>query len=172
MTVFGEVACLPMSYMRSMKSTNQKQALCSTRLFNRWNVLDYLILRKNFLEKISVDKYSLNRNRATNRIFSSTNLIGESKRERQNNKEKKRNISYRSFLLHSYYVVFLLNFSFEFYVKSIVVEMSHRESRDRRTLYCGNLHEYVTEELLFELFLQVRIQIYVFLKNELKKKCT
>lgn len=32
--------------------------------------------------------------------------------------------------------------------------MSHRESRDRRTLYCGNLHENVTEEMLFELFLQ------------------
>ena len=33
--------------------------------------------------------------------------------------------------------------------------MSHRESRERRTLYCGNLHENVTEEILFELFLQV-----------------
>ncbi|CAF1537301.1 unnamed protein product [Rotaria magnacalcarata] len=32
--------------------------------------------------------------------------------------------------------------------------MAHRESRDRRTLYCGNLHENVTEEMLFELFLQ------------------
>lgn len=34
--------------------------------------------------------------------------------------------------------------------------MSHRENKDRRTLYCGNLHENVTEEMLFELFLQVR----------------
>jgi RNA recognition motif-containing protein len=33
--------------------------------------------------------------------------------------------------------------------------MSHRENKDRRTLYCGNLHENVTEEILFELFLQV-----------------
>ncbi|CAF0778798.1 unnamed protein product [Rotaria sp. Silwood1] len=32
--------------------------------------------------------------------------------------------------------------------------MAHRENRDRRTLYCGNLHENVTEEMLFELFLQ------------------
>ncbi|CAF0798146.1 unnamed protein product [Adineta steineri] len=32
--------------------------------------------------------------------------------------------------------------------------MSHRENKDRRTLYCGNLHENVTEEMLFELFLQ------------------
>jgi hypothetical protein len=35
--------------------------------------------------------------------------------------------------------------------------MSHRENKDRRTLYCGNLHENVTEEMLFELFLQVEI---------------
>lgn len=33
--------------------------------------------------------------------------------------------------------------------------MSHRENKDRRTLYCGNLHEHVTEEMLYELFLQV-----------------
>ncbi|CAF0847130.1 unnamed protein product [Adineta ricciae] len=32
--------------------------------------------------------------------------------------------------------------------------MSHRDNKDRRTLYCGNLHEHVTEEMLFELFLQ------------------
>jgi RNA recognition motif-containing protein len=38
---------------------------------------------------------------------------------------------------------------------SSFLDMSHRENKDRRTLYCGNLHENVTEELLFELFLQV-----------------
>lgn len=42
--------------------------------------------------------------------------------------------------------------------------MSNRESSDRRTLYCGNLHENVTEELLFELFLQVRILLVQFFK--------
>lgn len=36
--------------------------------------------------------------------------------------------------------------------------MSQRENKDRRTLYCGNLHENVTEEMLFELFLQVTIR--------------
>jgi RNA recognition motif-containing protein len=41
--------------------------------------------------------------------------------------------------------------------------MSHRENKDRRTLYCGNLHENVTEEILFELFLQV--EIFFFLKK-------
>lgn len=40
--------------------------------------------------------------------------------------------------------------------------MSNRGNRDRRTLYCGNLHENVTEELLFELFLQVRIEKFSF----------
>lgn len=48
--------------------------------------------------------------------------------------------------------------------------MSQRENRDRRTLYCGNLHENVTEELLFELFLQVkekRSSNERFLLNEL-----
>lgn len=39
-----------------------------------------------------------------------------------------------------------------------IVDMSHRENKDRRTLYCGNLHENVTEEMLFELFLQVTIR--------------
>ncbi len=43
------------------------------------------------------------------------------------------------------------------YVKLSFLEMSHRENKDRRTLYCGNLHENVTEEMLFELFLQVEI---------------
>lgn len=36
-------------------------------------------------------------------------------------------------------------------------EMSHRDNKDRRTLYCGNLHENVSEEMLFELFLQVSV---------------
>lgn len=39
----------------------------------------------------------------------------------------------------------------------LFLDMSHRENKDRRTLYCGNLHESVTEEILFELFLQVEI---------------
>jgi len=47
-----------------------------------------------------------------------------------------------------------------FHVKLFIVsfcrDMSQRESKDRRTLYCGNLHENVTDEILFELFLQVK----------------
>jgi RNA recognition motif-containing protein len=44
--------------------------------------------------------------------------------------------------------------------------MSHRDNKDRRTLYCGNLHENVTEEMLFELFLQVGIDTFRQHQNE------
>jgi len=54
------------------------------------------------------------------------------------------------------------------YVKLSFLEMSHRENKDRRTLYCGNLHENVTEEMLFELFLQV--EIFNLFSNSNKKE--
>ena len=45
-------------------------------------------------------------------------------------------------------------------VKNSFLDMSNRENKDRRTLYCGNLHEHVTEEILFELFLQVEYLVF------------